>query len=53
MIDAAAVAAMKPGVVPINIARGQVLDEQALSTHLTSGHIGFAGIAALGSAERV
>jgi phosphoglycerate dehydrogenase-like enzyme len=44
MIDANAFAAMKPGVVLINIARGQVLDEQALIASLTSGRIAFAGL---------
>jgi phosphoglycerate dehydrogenase-like enzyme len=44
MLDARALAAMKPGVVLVNIARGQVLDEQVLIAHLLSGHIGFAGL---------
>ncbi|WP_198411765.1 D-2-hydroxyacid dehydrogenase [Microvirga flavescens] len=44
MIDAAAIAAMKPGVVLINIARGQVVDEPAMIEALKRGHIGFAGL---------
>ncbi len=44
MIDARAFAAMKPGVVLINIARGQVVDEDAMIANLRSGHIAFAGL---------
>jgi len=44
MLDARAMAAMKPGVVLINIARGQVLDEQALIAALRSGQIGAAAL---------
>ena len=44
MIDARAFAAMKPGVVLINIARGQVVDEEAMIANLRSGHIAFAGL---------
>jgi len=44
MIDARAFAAMKPGVALINIARGQVLDEEALIANLRRGHIAFAGL---------
>ncbi|HLJ20056.1 MAG TPA: NAD(P)-dependent oxidoreductase, partial [Stellaceae bacterium] len=44
MIDPAAFAAMKPGVVFINIARGQVIDEAALLEGLKSGRIGFAAL---------
>ncbi|WP_342361803.1 D-2-hydroxyacid dehydrogenase [Terrarubrum flagellatum] len=44
MIDRAAFAAMKPGVVFINIARGQVVDEQAMIAALDSGHIALAGL---------
>jgi phosphoglycerate dehydrogenase-like enzyme len=42
MIDRAAFAAMKPGVVFVNIARGQVIDEAALLDGLRGGRIGFA-----------
>jgi phosphoglycerate dehydrogenase-like enzyme len=44
MIDRAAFAAMKPGVVFVNIARGQVIDEGALLDGLKSGRIGFAAL---------
>jgi phosphoglycerate dehydrogenase-like enzyme len=44
MIDARAFAAMKPGVALINIARGQVVDEEALIANLRSGHVAFAGL---------
>jgi phosphoglycerate dehydrogenase-like enzyme len=35
---------MKPGVALINIARGQVVDEEALIANLRNGHIAFAGL---------
>ena len=44
MIDARAFAAMKPGVVFVNIARGAVVDEEALIANLRSGHVAFAGL---------
>jgi len=44
MIDAGAIAAMKPGVAFVNIARGQVVDEPALIAALRRGHIGFAAL---------
>jgi len=44
MIDAKAIAAMKPGVVLVNIARGQVIDEIAMIAALRSGQIGFAAL---------
>lgn len=44
MIDARAIAAMRRGVVLINIARGQVVDEAALIAALRSGHIGAAAL---------
>lgn len=44
MIDRTAFAAMKPGAVLINIARGQVVDEAALIAALSSGQIAFAGL---------
>lgn len=44
MIDAAAIAAMRRGVVLINIARGQVIDESALIGALRTGHIGFSAL---------
>ena len=44
LIDAAAIAAMKPGIVLVNIARGIVIDEAAMIEALRSGHIAFAGL---------
>lgn len=44
MIDAAALAAMKPGGVFINIARGDVVDEPALISALQEGRIAGAGL---------
>jgi len=44
LIGAAEFAAMKPGVVFINIARGVVVDEEALIEALRSGRIGFAAL---------
>ena len=44
MIDASAIAAMKDGVMLVNIARGQVVDEDALLAALQSQKIGFAAL---------
>jgi phosphoglycerate dehydrogenase-like enzyme len=44
MIDTGAIAAMRRGVVLINIARGQVIDEAALIAALRLGHIGAAAL---------
>jgi lactate dehydrogenase-like 2-hydroxyacid dehydrogenase len=44
MIDAAALAAMKPSGIFVNIARGDVVDEDALISALQSGQISGAGL---------
>jgi phosphoglycerate dehydrogenase-like enzyme len=44
MIDTAAIAAMRPGIAFVNIARGQIVDEDALIGALRTGHIGFAAL---------
>jgi len=44
MIDRPAIAALKPGAVLVNIARGQVIDEQAMIDALRTGHIAFAAL---------
>lgn len=44
MIDAAAIASMKPGCVLVNTARGGLVDEAALAQALTSGHLRAAGL---------
>ena len=44
LIDAGALAMMKPGATLINVSRGELLDEQAVSDALDSGHLGALGI---------
>lgn len=40
LIDAAALARLKPGARVVNVARGEVVDEAALAAALESGHVG-------------
>jgi D-3-phosphoglycerate dehydrogenase len=44
LIDAAALARTRPGVVVVNAARGGIVDEAALARALDDGHVGAAGI---------
>lgn len=44
LMDRAAFAALKPGVMFVNISRGKIVDHKALLDALTSGQIAFAGL---------
>ncbi len=44
LIDAAAIAKMKPGVRIVNVARGGLVDEEALAEAIRSGHVAGAGV---------
>jgi len=44
LLDAEGIAALKPGAIVINIARGQLIDESALAEALVSGRLGGAAL---------
>jgi D-lactate dehydrogenase len=44
LVDDAALAAMRPGVVIVNTGRGALIDSRALIAALKSGHVGAAGL---------
>lgn len=43
-LSAARIAALRPGVILVNTARGALIDEDALVAALKSGHVGHAGL---------
>jgi (S)-sulfolactate dehydrogenase len=44
LLDAAALARLRPGTVVVSVGRGEVVDEAALATALRSGQVGGAGL---------
>jgi D-3-phosphoglycerate dehydrogenase len=44
LLDAAAIASLRPGAIIINTARGELIDEQAMIRALANGHLGGAAL---------
>jgi D-3-phosphoglycerate dehydrogenase len=44
LLDATAIASLKPGALIVNTARGELIDEQAMIRALASGHLGGAAL---------
>ena len=44
LIDAAAIARVKPGAILVNVSRGELLDEAAVADALDTGHLGGLGM---------
>jgi D-3-phosphoglycerate dehydrogenase len=44
LIDAAAIAKMRPGVIVVNVSRGGIVVEDALADALQSGHVAYAAL---------
>jgi D-3-phosphoglycerate dehydrogenase / 2-oxoglutarate reductase len=44
MLNARTLREMKPGVIVLNVARGEVVDQQALAEAVKSGHVAAAGV---------
>ena len=49
LVDERAIAAMRPGVILVNVSRGGLIDELALHDALDSGHVAGAGLDVLSS----